>query len=188
MKLYAKDNKLYFDYEGKQSELFSYDDFAFKYLGGGLREFVPSGNAEYDYYLLNLVEINCSHVGVKICSSAEEVISGYKTAAQAERQKRLAAEAERAKEEAARAERERKASRWQLIQKHGCQGCSKLSKVGDDDYICKHTGQSLEVKNNPCFYNGMYYLFNYVPCPCEGCLYKFEEEKNELTKTDKYSA
>lgn len=181
MRVYAEGADIYFDYEGERSDIFSFSPFGFEYLGGGLRKFKPTGNITDDYNNLCLAFYNFKHDNVKISESVMEVLERYKTESDK-------AEAARAAEVAALRERQAKAAKWKLIQKHGCRGCAMLRQTSDDDYVCKATGEMLPIENKPQYYEGVYYLFNYEPFPCDGCAFKYEEANDELAETDKHTA
>lgn len=179
MKVFAKDNELFFDYEGERSSIFSFSTFGFEYLGGGIRKFKPTGNPEEDYSNLSLAFYNFKHDNVKVEENVEAVLERYK----AENDR---AEAARAAEVAALRERQAKAAKWKLIKSHGCRGCPKLVQTGDDDYVCKATGELLPIENKPQYYEGVYYLFNYEPFPCDGCAFKYEEANDERRYITEY--
>ena len=191
MKLYVKDGRLRFDYEFGQTDIFTDGDFDFTYVGKGQREYVPSHinykglryPYEMDWAVLSAYVELCKGKGVTITPEAQRYIDEFKIKAEADTARRESDEAERA----ARRLREEKAARWKLIQKHGCRGCAMLRQT-EDDYVCKHTGDILPIENKPQYYEGVYYLFNYEPFPCEGCKYKYEEESDELAETDKHTA
>ena len=66
---------------------------------------------------------------------------------------------------------------WRSLCRHGCKGCSELRCLGDDDYECGATGDSLEVRNMPEYRGKVYQLFNYVPLPTDDCPFNINKTK-----------
>lgn len=175
MKLYEKDGKLFFDYEGTRSDMFTFSTFGFKYLGDGLRVFEPTGDLDEDSDQLYLLLSRCEIEDI-------EVTDGVRKAYEELKQRADEAQAKRAEEWKAKREREERKARWALIQKHGCKGCDELRRW-NDDHICAYTKKILEEKNiaKQCgMYaacaGGVYHPFAIAPYPCEGCKHEFKEE------------
>lgn len=64
----------------------------------------------------------------------------------------------------------REPTKWEKLCKDGCGSCGHKRRCGDD-FICAASGDILPEENKPEYYNGVYYLFNYVPYPSENCIY-----------------
>lgn len=77
-----------------------------------------------------------------------------------------------------RLEEEKTVDIWERKKKYGCKGCKELVATYEDEWKCAVSGEAVEVKNSPDFYNGVHYLFNYLPYPNEKCKYKKEIVKN----------
>lgn len=169
MRLYIENGKAFFDYEGERSDIFSYSDFGFKYMGGGIREFIPTGDAEEDCNLFDLAYYNCTHDNVTIGEGVEQMMKTYINKAEEVRQAR--AEAYRKEQEA-----EKRRAKWQSVQRHGCLYCKNL-KRWNDDYVCAYAKKVLDERNVPKYdCNGVYHPFAPEPFPCEGCQYQCEEK------------
>lgn len=193
MKLYVKDGRLRFDYEYQSDIKHLHEnggDYDFMGMIASRRQYpFPHKDRWWKYphediysQLKQHIE-HCKKIGVNITPEAQAYIDDLKAKAEADKQKRERAEADlEALRETAKAK-----AKWSLIRKHGCKGCAMLRQT-EDDYVCKHTGDILPIENKPQYYEGVYYLFNYEPFPCEGCKYKYEEGSDELAETDKHTA
>ena len=181
MKLYVKDGKVMFDYEGEQSDMFTYDSFGFRYLGKGKREFTETGDPNDDWQQLSAAVQRCEYAPVDIDEEIYTFMAEYK-------RKRDEFIAECMARRKAEEEVRRRTEEWELRKRRGCRGCSELRCVGADDYICRHTGAELDIENKPGYCGMVYVLFNYEPRPCEGCKYEVKEEGNEHPEADKHTA
>lgn len=84
------------------------------------------------------------------------------------------AETERRQAEAAQRMR---SEYWKRLCKNGCGKCENLRCIGDDDYECGVTGDSLEVRNMPEYRGKVYQLFNYIPFPTDDCPFNTNKTK-----------
>ena len=180
MRLYEKNGKLYFDYEGEYSDIFSFGDYGFKYLGRGLRVFEPpygDGDVAPSTQNSDLIQSAfkaCREARVTITAKAEAYAAELKALGEKQRPELIAARNAEEERKRAEEERRRKAEAWELRKKCGCRGCKALCRDGDD-YFCQHAGKYLDEENRPRSYGGTYYLFNFVPLPCEGCMHQFDD-------------
>lgn len=175
MKLYEKDGKLFFDYEGTRSDLFTFGTYGFKHIGNGLRVFVPTSDAQDDITQLSLLLDVCKYEDITVTDGAKAAYEKMKQEAEELRQRLL-------KEREAERERQERKARWELIQKYGCKGCSELRRW-NDDHVCAYTKKILDERNiaetrgmYAACAGGVYHPFAIAPYPCEGCKHEFKEE------------
>lgn len=121
-----------------------------------------TGNPIYDYNLLHDVIAIAEDYGVQVEDEVYDALNDYETAARAEQDK---INEER---EASRLAEERR-RRWESVKCNGCIDCANCRMVGDDDYVCRETGDDLPIKNCPGYVGVTYYLFNYKPFPTDSC-------------------
>lgn len=80
-----------------------------------------------------------------------------------------------AAEQAERDNRKRQAE-WETRRRFGCGHCKSLC-YRIDAPVCKETGELLTEKNEPCYADGTYYLFHFVPYPSEMCPYNLQKSE-----------
>ena len=175
MKLYVKDGKIFFDYEGEHSDVFSYNAFGFRLRADGLREFVPTGDLKDDFDQLSLAVITCESYNVNIDGAVVAHVNELKS----EYDKYLA---ERKAELERQQVLEKMKAHWEYIQKFGCGKCNELRRW-NDDHVCLCAGKVVEEKciaetvgRGAAVKNGVFYPFAVAPYPCEGCKFEYKEE------------
>ena len=175
MKLYLKDGKVMFDYEGEISDIFSFNACGFKLLPGGVREFVPTGDVNDDYDQLSLALLCCENDNVEIDKAVVDYVDVLKAGHEKFLAERLA---ERERQQAI----EKAKKKWEHLNTYGCGMCSDL-KRWNDDHICAYTKKVLEEKSisktagkAAAAFNGVFYACAIAPYPCEGCKFEFKEE------------
>ena len=138
-----------------------------------------TGNPIDDYNLLQGLIMTAENRHIEIDSEVYEFLKEYEELA--------TAEAEKIKEARRQEEEERHLQQqWERIKRDGCMQCANCRITGDDDYVCRETGDDLPTKNCPGYVGMTYYLFNFKPFPTDSCPLRYQKNKETIICSEQH--
>lgn len=178
MKIYVKNNRIVCSLENRNSGFWYRAEY--EYFVGGVRydtRYALIQPADHPYKTLREADMDLKTLNAMLRDAERYKIEV--DAAVYEWRKRLQSKVLEllVKDQAAKEEAKRK-EEWESRCKHGCGSCPNLRYAADDP-VCKATGELLEEKNEPCYMDGTYYLFHFVPYPSEDCPMNPKEANHE---------